>query len=218
MLQRIAGLLRPAIVLLAVFLVIGFAGIAFQAIRTLQTLAAVEAQRDQWQRPADVIRALDLKDGSVIADLGSGAGYFTLKLSDVVGKKGKVIPVDLRRSSLLFLQIRAVLQSKHNIQSILGDTDDPHLPEGKVDAALVANTYHELTAPDAILRHLFQALRSGGRLVIVDRPVGDLQHNISAEAVEIDLRRAGFEITRRTDGFIRESDKDSWWLIVAVKP
>jgi SAM-dependent methyltransferase len=212
------SVLRPVLVLLALFLIIGLAGLAFRGIRTLQTLTAVEAERDQWQRPADVIRALNLKDGSAVVDLGSGAGYFTLKLSDVAGASGKVIAVDLRRFSLLFLHIRAWLQGKHNIEIILGDPDDPHLPAGKIDSVLIANTYHELTAPQSILRHLSQALRRGGRLVVVDRSEGEAHHHVSPEAAEMALRREGFEITSRDDTFIERSGEDSWWLIVAARP
>ena len=109
MLERIARFLRPILVLSAIFLIIGFAGIAFRTIRTLQTLTAVEAERDQWQRPADVIQALDIRAGSTVVDFGSGAGYFALKLSDAVKPNGKVIAVDLRRFSLLFLHLRAFL-------------------------------------------------------------------------------------------------------------
>ena len=218
MLQRIASFFRPALVLLGLFLLIGLAGLTFQGIRTLQTLTAVEAERDQWQRPSDVIQALNLKDGSVVVDLGSGAGYFTLKLSDTAGPSGEVIAVDLRRFSLLFLHIRALLQGKHNVQIILGDPDDPHLPARKVDSVLIANTYHELTAPQSILHHLLQALRPGGRLVVVDRSEGEAPHHVSPEAVEMDLRREGFKITNLEDSFIHRSDEDSWWLIVATRP
>src|SRR5262245_29276821 len=97
MLKGIATVLRPALVLLAIFLIFGIAIVAYQGIRTLQQLSAVEAERDQWQRPADVIQALSLKIGRVVVDLGSGAGYFSLKLSDAVGASGKVVAVDLRK-------------------------------------------------------------------------------------------------------------------------
>ena len=217
-LARIADVLRPALVLAVIFLGIGFAVLAFQRIRTLERLTAVEAERDQWQRPADVIRPLNLKGGDVVVDFGSGAGYFTLKLSNVVGAGGGVIAVDLRRFSLFFLKIRAWLQHKHNIRIVVGDPDDPHLSTGSVDAVLVANTYHELTTPETILHHLFTALRSGGRLAIVDRSEGDQNHYISPEAVEMELRREGFEITGREDSFVQRSSDDSWWLIVATKP
>ena len=211
------SILRPALVLLLVFLLIGFAAIGFRAVRTVQTLTAVEAERDQWQRPADVIRALEIQDGSTVVDFGSGAGYFALKLSDLAGAKGKVIAVDLRRFSLLFLQLRAFLQGKHNIQLVVGDPDDPHLPEGQVNSVLIANTYHELAAPKSILRHLSQALRHGGLLVIVDRLEGGEHYRASPENAEMDLKSEKFEIKTRVDDFIKIR-QNSWWLIVAAKP
>src|SRR5215475_14627847 len=116
-LKRILGTLRPLLVLLALFLVISLAAVVFQGFRTLQRLTAVEAERDGWQRPADIIKALNVGPGSVVVDLGSGAGYFTLKLSDKVGPKGRVVAVDLRQLSLLFLRVRAFLQGNRNVTS-----------------------------------------------------------------------------------------------------
>src|SRR5262245_20623196 len=166
--KSLSNVLRPALVLLGLFLLIGFAGVAFQGIRTIQRLTIVEADRDEWQRPSEVIRRLNLKKGSVVVDFGSGAGYFALKLSDAVGDRGKVVAVDIRSFSLLFLRIRALLQHKDNIRIIVGDPDDPHLGGAIVDAVLISNTYHELKNPQPILRHLSTALRPGGRLVIID--------------------------------------------------
>jgi ubiquinone/menaquinone biosynthesis C-methylase UbiE len=225
MIKRIGNLIRPALVLLAVFLVFGIAVVAYQGIRTLQQLNAVEAERDRWQRPADVIAPLNLKSGSVVVDLGSGAGYFALKLSDVVGPTGRVIAIDLRRLSLLFLRVRAFLQGKRNIQIIVGETDNPHLSTGDVDSLLIANTYHELTDPHAILRHTWRALRPQGRLVIVDRAppasedpresVG--HHYTTADTVEADLLKERFSIIDRKDVFIHPPGDEVWWLIVASK-
>jgi SAM-dependent methyltransferase len=218
MLKRIIAALRPGLVLLAVFVVIGFALIAYQGVRTLQTLTAVEAARDQWQRPTDVIGALNLKDGSVVVDFGAGAGYFALKLSDAIGARGQVIAVDLRRFSLFFLRVRAFLRRKPNIRIIVGDPDDPHLAAAAVDSILIANTYHELTKPQSILRHLSRALRPGGRLVIVDHAEGIEQHHVLPGVTESDLRHEGFEIVIREDKFIQRPGDDLWWLIVAAKP
>jgi ubiquinone/menaquinone biosynthesis C-methylase UbiE len=216
-LRTLIRIFRPALVLLVVFLAVGAAALAFRGIRTLQTLTAVEAERDQWQRPVEVIQALDLKPGGTVVDFGSGAGYFALKLSDAVGPKGEVIAVDLRRFSLFFLHLRALLQGKHNIQIIVGEPDDPHLPEARVNSILIANTYHELTAPESTLRHVSRALRPGGHLVIVDRSEGS-EHPISPGSVEMDLRKQGFEIMSRDDGFIKRTGDEAWWLIVAAKP
>jgi predicted methyltransferase len=210
-------LLRPALVLLAVFVIVGFAGVAFQGVRTVQMLTRVEAERDQWQHPGDVILALHLNKGSVVVDFGSGAGYFSLKLSDAVGASGRVLAIDLRKLSLFFLRARAFLQGKHNIETIVGEVDDPHLAESSADAVLIANTYHELTAPEKILAHLLQALRPGGRLVVVDRS-GTAGHNADPAIVEAQLRENGFMIVSREDAFIRPPGDEQWWLIVATKP
>jgi len=224
-LKGLSAILRPALVLVAVFFAIGFAGVAYQAFRTLQTLAAVEADRDQWQRPADVIQPLNLKDGSVVVDFGSGAGYFALKLSEAVGARGTVIAVDLRRLSLFFLRIRALRQNKHNIRIIVGEPDDPHLAPAEADSVLIANTYHELTDRRSILDHVLRAIRPGGRLVVVDRRPAtneaasvNQEHHVLPEVVETDLRNEGFMITLRDDYFVQRPGDDPWWLIVATKP
>jgi predicted methyltransferase len=224
--KSLSGVLRPALVLLAVFLVIGTAGIAFQAIRTIQRLSVIEAERDLWQRPDDIIRELNLKNGSSVVDFGSGSGYFALKLSDTVGPNGAVLAVDLRKLSLFFLRARAFVRGKSNVHIVVGEPDDPKLSEAAVDSVLVANTYHELTDPQPILRHLSKALRTGGRLVVVDRgPIpgassleSATDHHALPDPVESDLRKQGFEIVKREDRFIAQPGDEFWWLIVARKP
>ena len=87
----------------------------YQALNTLSRLNAVEAERDQWQRPSDVIRELNLRPGDAVVDLGCGSGYFTLKLSPDVGGRGKVLAEDIRRLPLVFLWVRAFQRSEHNV-------------------------------------------------------------------------------------------------------
>lgn len=197
-----------------------------QAVSTLDRLEIVERERDQWQKPEEIVRALDLKEGAVVVDLGCGAGYFALKLAPVVGSRGKVLAVDLRRISLAFLWIRAQRRRQENISVILGDTGDPHLPEN-VDAVLVANTYHELANPDAILSHVRQALRPGGRLVLADRnPAaggesgggGVEDHAVPLAAVEQEVQRQGFEIVSRREHLLDQPGDGSWWLLAVRKP
>ncbi len=189
---------------------------------TLRSLDIIEAQRDQWQRPSDVVQALELRAGNTVADLGSGAGYFSLKLARVVGPNGRVLAVDLRRLSLFFLWTRALLKGHHNIRVIVGKDDDPRLPSDAVDAVLIANTYHELSHPDAMLDRIFQSLRPGGRLVVVDRaPRGAPEegaHEVPLAVVEHALGLKGFDIVRTDDRFIDRAGEDLWWLIVARKP
>jgi predicted methyltransferase len=201
---------------------------AYQALNTLSRLNVVEAERDQWQRPSQVIQALDLKPGNVVVDLGCGSGYFTLKLAAPVGNSGRVIAEDIRRLPLVFLWFRAVLRSEHNVSIVRGDPNDPHLRE-PVNAVLIANTYHEFTDSRPILAHVFRSLVSGGRLVVVDREPRPVEtrstgtatghHEVSPDQVESELRQAGFEIVGRQDRFIEnDPSNEEWWLITARKP
>jgi predicted methyltransferase len=199
--------------------------VGYSALRTISRLNAIEAERDQWQRAADVIQALGLKPGDVVVDLGSGSGYFTLKLSTKVGENGRVIAEDIRRLPLAFLWFRTAERHQRNVQVLLGEPADPHLPP-RVHAVLISNTYHEFTDSRPILIHIFQSLVTGGRLVVIDRspkparPASESsEHEISVDRVESELRQAHFEITCRQDRFIPSDPYDeSWWLLEARKP
>ena len=194
--------------------------VLYSAIGTLRQLDVVESERDQWQRPAEVLQALDLRPGNVVVDLGSGAGYFALKLSPIVGTEGQVLAVDIRKLSLSFLWIRALLSQKRNIRVVLSDEDDPRLPPGAVDAVLIANTFHELRDPKVMLGHVSRSLRPGGRLVIIDRGPrqrGAHAHETDRAFVETEVQQAGFEIVNSQDHFIDRSGDDPWWLTVARK-
>lgn len=213
---------RLLLFLLSAAAVFGAMYVLYAGLNTLQRLDVVESERDRWQRPADILQALDLREGNVVVDLGSGAGYFALKISPIVGGRGEVLAVDLRKLSLTFLWIRAAMRRAHNIRVITGDEDDPHLPAETVDSILIANTYHEFRHPRIMLAHAFRSLRSGGRLVIVDRSPRPANrehsgHEARLATVEDEVRMAGFEIVDRKDAFIDRPDDDLWWLLVARK-
>jgi ubiquinone/menaquinone biosynthesis C-methylase UbiE len=199
----------------------------YSALNTISRLDVVEAERDQWQHPAQVVQALGSRPGDIVVDLGCGSGYFALKLSEPVGKTGRVLAEDIRRLPLAFLWFRTILKNARNVRVVQGDATDPHLPRQRVNEVLIANTYHELIDPKAILAKVRQSLVSGGRLVILDRApkpadsgsTGLAGHEISAGQVEKELREAQFEVFTRQDDFIeRDPDNESWWLIVARKP
>ena len=201
---------------------------AYQALNTLSRLNSIEAERDQWQRPADVIQALDIQPGNIVVDLGCGSGYFTLRLSPAVGGNGKVLAEDIRRLPLVFLWMRTFQRRLHNVRIIHGHPDDPQLPANGVNAILIANTYHEFTDSQAILAHVVRALVSGGQLVVIDReprPAGSGgagtpadEHEISDQQVESELIHAGLEIISRQDNFIlTDPYGETWWLITARK-
>jgi predicted methyltransferase len=217
---------RVAVFALCAVLTAIVLGTVYGGIQTLTRLEAVERKRDQWQRPADVIRELNLDQGSIVADLGSGVGYFALKLSVKVGRPGRVLAVDILRYPLYVLRIRAFINQKHNISTILGGSTDPRLPDGSIDAVLIANTYHELTDSKTILAHLHRSLKPGGRLVILDhagrsgsaasRLAEAARHEITPAEVEDEVLGCGFEILRRDDHFVDRPNEDHfWWLITA---
>jgi len=199
----------------------------YSALNTISRLDQVEAERDQWQRPAEVLQALEIKPGDVVADLGCGSGYFALKLSSSAGKTGRVLAEDIRRLPLAFLWLRTILKNRRNITIVHGEATNPRLPLQRINELLIANTYHELTDSRAMIARVRLSLVSGGRLVIIDRApnradVGTTrlaEHAIAAEQVENELREASFEILARQNHFIeKDPDHESWWLIVARKP
>jgi ubiquinone/menaquinone biosynthesis C-methylase UbiE len=201
--------------------------VGFSAVNTLSQLDTIEAERDQWQRPQEILQALDPVSGETIADLGCGSGYFTLKLSAAVGSRGHVIAEDVRRLPLVFLRARTILKGRHNVTLVHGQPTDARLPVDGVRAVLILNTYHELSDRRAILAQVRQALVSGGRLVVVDRQPNPAnvgvtengEHEIAASSVEADLREMGFEIVGRQDRFIEsDPDRETWWLLAARKP
>ena len=216
---RIAAFLAGTV--LALFALSTFA----RTVNTLRQLEVVEAERDRWQRPHEVLRVLQIHEGNMAADVGSGAGYFALKLGAAVGGEGRVLAVDIRRTPLVFLRLRALLRGQRQVRTVIGGLDDPHLPADALDGVLVADTYHELTARTAVLEHVFRALRPGGRLVVVDPAPGagsedgpeTASHRyVPPAAAETELQRVGLTILDRNDRFI-DSSRHRWWMIVAVR-
>jgi tRNA A58 N-methylase Trm61 len=208
---KLAAFALSAVLLLLVL------GTALEGLDTLRRLEIVEAERDRWQRPSDIIGALNLKPGSTVVDLGCGSGYFALKLSSAVDSGGTVYAVDIRRLPLIFLWIRTLINHQRNIRTVLGEPDNSYLPSGIADAVLIANTYHDLANPGAILDQTFESLVSGGRLVIVD-PKQTEHGELLPTLVEHELCRRGFDIVSRDDQFIEQPVRGTWWLIIARRP
>ena len=179
--------------------------------------------RDNWQRVDDVVAALEVEEGDRIADVGAGAGFFTFRLSPRVGPGGRVIAEDISRAALSDLRVTAASEGFRNIETILGATDDPRLPERSFDGVLIANAYHEMRAYEAMLAGIRRALRPGGRLVILDMPRDSTlsrsrqmdQHGLAIGVAVRDLAAAGFRVVVQDPDFII-SGRNRQWMIVAV--
>lgn len=191
-------------------------------VNTLNRLNEVESARDRWQKPDMIVDALQLHPGDSVVDLGSGSGYFTLKLAPKVGSQGQVFATDLRRLSLFFLTIRADLRGLRNIHTSVATLDDAQLPSNTADAVLICNTYHEFADPLAILRQVRQALKPGGRLVVADRSPSAVEspggeHHVAIATVADQLQQSGFDVILRNDHLLTDADGETWWLLIASK-
>lgn len=184
------------------------------------------AQRDLWQQPQEVMDALGIHAGSVVADVGAGEGYFTFHLAARVGPQGKVYAEDIDAAALAKIRRRAARKHLEQIETILGAPDDPRLPAETLDAILVVNAYHEFREYDAMLQGLYRALKPGGQLAIIDgaddpgqpRSVYYRRHRMPAEVVREDAARAGFRFLRELPGFTRPRDHRPFYFLIFEKP
>jgi len=161
----------------------------------------LDPKRATWQKPDWVVRALGLRRGQVVAEIGSGPGYFTLRLARAVGPSGRVYAVDPEPSVLDVLRQRLRRFGIHNVTPVLGLGDDPLLPPGACHLALIVNAYHHFEDGPALLRRLARSLVARGRVVNIDwatreTPVGPpLERRVAAAAFLRDARRVGFTLT-----------------------
>jgi ubiquinone/menaquinone biosynthesis C-methylase UbiE len=160
----------------------------------------LDPARARWQRPAAVVRALRLRPGQTVGEVGAGAGYFTLRLARAVGGRGRVYAVDAEARMLEVLVARLARGRAGNVTPVLARDDDPLLPAGACHLVLLVNTYHHVPAGPRFLRRLRLALRPGGRLAAIDfhdrdTPVGPPpRRRVSRERFLRDARRAGFRV------------------------
>jgi ubiquinone/menaquinone biosynthesis C-methylase UbiE len=153
--------------------------------------------RREWQSPHTILRLMGLSEGDEVADIGTGTGYFLPWLSAMVTETGRVYAVDIEQEMLDYIEQREDLPHD-NVRTILADPDDPKLPEGRLDAILIVNTWHHIAKRVKYLEKLEKALRPDGRVVIVDYlkrelPVGPPpDHKLSREEVLADFEKAGW--------------------------
>lgn len=156
--------------------------------------------RDEWQKPGEVISALELKTGEHVADVGSGSGYFTFRLANAVGRSGKVFAVDIDPGMNAYVSERARAEGRNNIDVILAGPDDPRLPPSGVDMIFSANTYHHFGGSGtAYFARAGKYLRPGGRVVIIDFNRSQWfdifgSHHTSPEVIKSEMKEAGFEL------------------------
>lgn len=164
-----------------------------------------------------------------VADIGCHEGYLTMKLAPIVGNDGKVLAVDVEQEKLNKLDRRLKEQGIKNVQTVLGAYDNPKLPANSLDAVVILDAYHEMDDYEKILKHIYGALKPGGRLVLIEpiakerldwtRKKQAQKHEIALRFALLDLKAAGFTIKSKKDPFIdRPTKSDRMWMAVALKP
>jgi SAM-dependent methyltransferase len=154
--------------------------------------------RDAWQRPAEVIDLLHIEPGSVVADLGSGTGYFAGWLSRAVGPGGQVLALDVEPKMIEFVKQRAEQQGLANVVPRLVALDDPALAPGSVARVLIVDTWHHIDDRARYASKLAQALAPGGEIWIVDfTPESDVgppaRYRVTAEQAVSELEAGGLK-------------------------
>jgi predicted methyltransferase len=173
-----------------------------------QDLGLLEGpDRAAWQKPEQIMDTLGIADGSHVADIGAGAGWFTIHLARRVGPNGTVYAQDVQRQMLEAIRRRVAREGLLNVQTRLGEGSTPNLPAHALDAVLVVDVYPEVEVADRIsfLRNLAAALKPAGRIGIVNYtpggggpgPAPGEGSRVDASSVESDARAAGLRVLAR---------------------
>jgi predicted methyltransferase len=163
-------------------------------------------EREMEEAPDEALNIIGIKRGSSVADIGAGSGYMTIRLSKRVGANGVVYANDIQQPMLDILDKRLKSGRLTNVQLILGSPDDPKLPPASVDLALLVDVYHELSQPQAMLKRLHEALKPGGRLVLLEYKKEDPsipirpEHKMSVAEAKMEVEPEGFRLGRVDDG------------------
>ena len=161
--------------------------------------------RDQYQKPRQVIEALNLKPGLAVADLGSGSGYFTRRFIEAVTETGKVYAVDVEPEMLKYAEESVVhMHRSYTAEFILARPDNPKLPYESIDLLFLCNTYHHLEERTKYFSDTKSSLKPGGRIAIIDfyqdERSGELgfpkRHLVPRETVIAELTKAGYTFVR----------------------
>ena len=182
--------------------------------------------RDAWMKVSTLMELLNVSENDHVADVGCHEGYFSFHLSEKVGDGGKVYAVDVADYRIDALKQHIEDKGVTNIEAILGDFDNPKLPEDTLDAVIIMDTYHEMESYETIISHIKKALKPDGKLLVLEklkkhkrgksRKEQVAAHTLSSKYVKEELKAAGFEIENYIANFgywKKEKDKQMWVLV-----
>jgi 2-polyprenyl-3-methyl-5-hydroxy-6-metoxy-1,4-benzoquinol methylase len=176
--------------------------------QTMHYLGAPWLTRESREREEEcstLLKALGIRRGQAVCDLGCGNGFYTIELAARVGPRGRVLAVDIQPEMLTLLRERAKEAGVSNVEPILGTLVDPCLPKGELDLVLLVDVYHELSHPEHVLRAIRNSLKPNGRVVLVEFRLEDpnvpikLLHKMSKEQIMKELPANGFKLVEQFD-------------------
>ena len=158
-------------------------------------------ERVAEEEPDRALDAINILYGSTVADVGAGSGYMTVKMAKRVGLVGKVYANDIQPEMITLLRQRLAKDKIANVELVLGAVDDPKLPKASIDLILMVDVYHEFQQPQAMLRHMYEALKPGGRLVLLEYRKEDpsipirIEHKMSVADAKLEVEAEGYELS-----------------------
>jgi len=166
-----------------------------------------EDARDSVGEFETVVKLAGIKDGMWVADIGAGEGYYTIRLSPVVGRKGRVLAQDIVRETRDTLAQRVQREDLQNVAVKLGEPNNPQLPAASFDRILLIHMYHEVERPSEFLWHLRDGLKKDGAVVVVDADRPTSRHGTPPKLLICEFSAIGYQLTR----FERLADSESYF-------
>jgi ubiquinone/menaquinone biosynthesis C-methylase UbiE len=163
---------------------------------------STEEARDNRNEAATVMDLARIAPGATVADIGAGDGYYTVRLSERVGARGRVLAQDIDREALKGLGERVERERLNNVSIKLGAPDDPGLPANSFDRVFMVHMYHEVAEPYAFLWRLSPSLKRGGQVVVVDVDRPTDQHGIPPQLLFCEFEAVGFRLVE----FVRKPE------------
>ena len=165
----------------------------------------IRDEREREERCSLMLTNLGVKPGMTICDMGCGNGFYTLKLSQLTGEKGRIYAVDIQPQMLYMLRERMEKAGANNVTPVLGSMHDPRLPDGQVDLILLVDVYHEFSHPEYMLGAMRKSLSPEGLLVLVEYRAEDPEvpikplHKMSKDQIMKEMQANGFALKKEFD-------------------
>ena len=162
-----------------------------------------------------VMDLLGIHEGSSVADIGAGSGWFTVRAAARVGETGSVYAEDINPDAISYIKKRVKKANLSNVHAILGSADDPELPKDSINAVLMLKTYHEIADTRALMARLTPALKPGATIGIIDRNGDGTDHGLMPNVVKHEMEQAGFKQVASYD--FTKADGQDYFLIFKQK-